>query len=383
MQIAAIDEDITQDGIKIPLSFISKDVLSKQYAMNTNASNTGGYPNMSLKTTVDNFYNNIPVNVRERIQTVYKSYLVDGTTKWTNMKIFIPSVREIRREKENSGVDYVNLFSSGSNRIGDAQTTIRVWTRTTPDTYNNAVHVIQSNNRQLTPLGADRCRVTNAYNVSIGFCLGLEPETITDSWDTIFANTNPSATYSIGDTKSISINGEKHLMQIVGFNTDDMTVGGKAKISWLMKDQLTVPHSMTVADTDENSWPATEMRSWLRDTILSTIDSSIRNYIVDVNKTYYDYTDKITKTSSDNIWLASAREIFGGTSYESSGCDYTTLFNTQASRIKKRSGDARDWWLRSKYFKYSGVFCIVRNNGSSSTFVADHALGVCIGFCTN
>ena len=149
-----------------------------------------------------------------------------------------------------------------------------------------------------------------------------------------------------------------------------------------MKDSLTNPHNMNETDTNANGWPATEMRTWLRDTILPTIDTSIRNHIVDVNKTYYDYTSRATKTSSDNIWLASAREIFGGTSYESSGPDYTTLFTDATSRIKKR-GSATYWCLRSAYSSNTTSFCGVKSVGNIDYNRASNFLSVVIGFCTN
>ena len=172
-------------------------------------------------------------------------------------------------------------------------------------------------------------------------------------------------------------------MQIVGFDTDNITSGGKAKISWLMRDLLNVTHRMKATYDNTNGWPATEMRTWLRDTILPTIDSSIRSHIVDIDKTYYDYTDKTTEISSDNIWLASAREIFGDTSYESSGVDYTTLFKDATSRIKKRSGSAQRYQLRPADSSYSNSFRDVQYNGNGGSYAAGSANGVCLGFCTN
>ena len=173
-------------------------------------------------------------------------------------------------------------------------------------------------------------------------------------------------------------------MQIVAFDADDMTNGGKAKISWLMKDLLTTTHRMNATSTNENGWPATEMRTWLRNTILPTIDSSIRSHIVDVNKTYYDYTDKTTETSSDNIWLASHREIFGSSAEdESSGVDYTSVYDSNNTRIKKRSGLPQSWWLRTASSDNATAFCRIHAQGYTSQIGATGSNAVCIGFCTN
>lgn len=175
-------------------------------------------------------------------------------------------------------------------------------------------------------------------------------------------------------------------MQIVGFSVDDKTSGGKAKISWLMRDLLTTRHRMNATATNANGWPATEMRAWLRNIILPTIDSSIRSHIVDVNKTYYDETDKTTETSSDNIWLASTREIlFDGTFLqESSGPNYTILFKDDTSRIKKRSGEADIYWLRSAYKSdNSGFHCVLATGGNSGRPAQLSPCGICVGFCTD
>ena len=171
-------------------------------------------------------------------------------------------------------------------------------------------------------------------------------------------------------------------MQIVGFDTDDKTSGGKAKISWLMKDLLSTGHAMNTTITNANGWPATEMRSWLRDTILPTIDSSIRSHIIEVNKTYYDRTDNTTETIADTIWIPSAREMYGTTSYEDSGINYTTLFGN-TTRKKKRGGVISFWWLRSAPQGGSSNFRVVNTDGSVYFNQSNFANGVCVGFCTD
>lgn len=384
MQIVAIDSDELASGGNAPLTFLAKELLLQTSKMNSTGTNANGYPATDvMKPLLDNtIYPLIPSNIKERIQRVNKTYY-DYTTKSTLTsveKIWIPSAREMfdGTSYESSGVMYTTIFKNNTTRIKNINgTATRYWLRSASSGSANNFRYMGSDG-YVSNYGA-----SVAGGVCLGFCLGLESETITDDWSTIFSNPNYATDYAIGDTKSITINGEPHLMQIVGFDTDDKTSGGKAKISWLMKDQLTTSHRMNASSTNADGWPATEMRTWLRDTILPTIDSSIRNHIVDVNKTYYDYTDRTTETSSDNIWLASAREIFGGTSYESSGPDYTTLFADATSRIKKRSGTAQYWWLRSAHSGYAIFFQTVGNGGDVKISDADNAGGVCVGFCTD
>lgn len=384
MQIVAIDGDELASGGYAPLTFLAKELLLQTSKMNSTNTNANGYPATGvMKPLLDNtIYPLLPNNIKERVQRVNKtSYNYTTTSTLTSIeKLWIPSAREIfgGTSYESSGVMYTTIFKNNTTRIKTRNGSATYWW------LRSALSGSADTFRRVSSYGnVSDYDASGAGGVCVGFCLGLEPETISDSWETILANENYATDYNIGDTKSITINGEPHLMQIVGFDTDDKTSGGKAKISWLMKDQLTTTHRMNASSTNADGWPATEMRTWLRNTILPTIDSSIRSHIVDVNKTYYDYTDSTTETSSDNIWLASAREIFGGTSYESSGPDYTTLFTNTTSRIKKRSGTAQYWWLRSARSGSADLFRRVYDSGSVGNNGASIAGGVCVGFCTD
>lgn len=383
MQIVGIDVDKpTKDSdVTIPLSFIAIELLNKY---KVSASEAWWGTNGCQKRLETYIWDLIPQNVRSRIIGAYKYY---GYNKQPvqyggTIKIWIPSVQEVIREKYstfNSPNPKYAVYSGNSENLikhVTGESTFSRWRlRDTVDTGNNSAAINES--------GVLVQRAYGDTGTCLGFCLGLEQEIITDSWETILSNPNYATDYSIGDTKSITINGEQHLMQIVAFDTDDKTAGGKAKISWLMKDLTNEKHRMNATATNENGWPATEMRSWLRETILPTIDSTIRSHIVDVDKTYYDYTTKSTLTSSDNVWLASAKEMFGGTSYESSGPDYTTLFKDNTSRIKKHSGAASYYSTRTANSNYADSFRSVSGSGNASNSNANTANWVCLGFCTD
>ena len=205
--------------------------------------------------------------------------------------------------------------------------------------------------------------------------------TIQDSWSEILAaeeDGSYSTKYALGDTKQINVNGVDCLAQIVGFDKDTLTAGGTAKISWVLKDILTT-HNMNSSNEAKNGWKATAMRTWLRETILSTMSSELQAAIKEVDKTFYDVTSTSTKTVSDTLWIPSAREILGGTSYEDSGCVYTEFFNSASARIKKKNGSASNWWLRSAY---NGSFRYVNNGGERNLGSASTTNGVVLGFCT-
>lgn len=208
--------------------------------------------------------------------------------------------------------------------------------------------------------------------------------TITDSWAEIVAAIGDgtySSKYNVGDTKAISINGVDDYMVLIAKDTDVLADGsGNAKTTWLSKG-LFATHNMNTQSTNANGWAQSEMRTWLRETILPTLDSAIRSGIKEVTKTYYDKTTSSTLSVSDTVWIPSAREMFGGTSYEDSGCDYTSLFNSGLARIKyNTSGTAYYWWLRSAHSSSDTYFRYVNSDGSVGGSSASNTYGVALGF---
>lgn len=209
----------------------------------------------------------------------------------------------------------------------------------------------------------------------------LQDETISDSWSTIFANEDNGTyktVYSLGDIKYMYRNGTPMPMQIVAFDEDT------SKISWVCKSILDT-RGMNPISVVTDGWVGSDMRAWLRETIYPMIDSTIRNRIVAVNKTYRDYTSGHigTYTVSDTVWIPSYHEVFGDTTTaEDSGTVYTDVFTDATSRIKKLglNGSANNWWLRSVNSLTN--FRLVGSNGSASSSNANNAYGVVLGFCT-
>lgn len=202
---------------------------------------------------------------------------------------------------------------------------------------------------------------------------------ITDTWAEIFAAEEDGTyftKYHIGDTKVMEIGTSQITMQIVAMNGDDLADdSGKAKITWLTKT-IYAKHNMNDVRTD--SWPATAMRTYLRDTVLPLLPEAVRNNIKEVKKTYKDYTNG-QQTSNDTIWIPSAWEV-GFTGYETSGVKYNGLFFDNTSRIKQYNGSAYDWWLRSA--TSSANFRDVLKDGSGGNPSASYSAGVVFGFCT-
>lgn len=212
--------------------------------------------------------------------------------------------------------------------------------------------------------------------------------TITDSWLEIIAAENNATyltKYALGDTKKITIDGADYYAVIIAFDKDDKADGtGKAHITWLLASTLST-HRMAATGSTAGGWPATEMRDYLVNTVLPTID--MKDYIVSVEKTYTDYVDSAltTSTCNESIWLLSTREALGAdfTGAESTGAEYyTDWFSSNTGLRRGRyddDGSNSQYYLRSA--ADSRTYRVVYSGGVT-TSTATSAKGVVFGFCT-
>lgn len=391
MQLVAVDEDVTPNGDAIPLTFIGKELLNTSHRMNATNTNADGWAATGMRTYLKNTIKPlIPSNIIKRIWTVNKTYWnrTSRSTLISEDKLWIPSYREMlgSTRYETTGPLYTVVYKDNDSRKkhkANSTNNNYYWLRTAQN-LNGSSDINKSFSVIDLTGDSSRYSATSTYGVCLGFCLGYEQQTIEDDWSTILSQSNPSSKYSLGDTKSLSINGTNHLMQIVAFNSDEMTAGGTAKITWVEKDLFTT-HRMNPTNINANDWAKTQMRSWLRETILPTIPEIVKNKIVEVNKTYYDKTTSSTLTQVDTIWIPSAREIFGGTDYEDSGAIYSSIYKNAISRKKHLSNSTSSniYWLRSAYPSGSYHFRGVYGDGQIDYYNTTNVLGVCVAFCTN
>ena len=215
--------------------------------------------------------------------------------------------------------------------------------------------------------------------------LAFQNETITDSWSEILAAEEAgtySTKYSVGDVKYIDVGGTKLPMQIVAFDTDDLAAGGKAKITWLSLCTLDKYRMNPTADSS-GGWAECTLRGWLRENIYPKIESTVRSAIQPVTKTYLNKSPSSeTLSVTDTVWIPSGKEMFGGSSYESSGCDYTSFFTTSTAKKKKSGqvGSFTRYWLRSA--NNSTGFRGISTSGSLDNAGATSPDGIVLGFCT-
>lgn len=219
--------------------------------------------------------------------------------------------------------------------------------------------------------------------------------TITDSWETIVENCNNGNTsqYNVGDTRTVFVNGEYVLMQLVGKDVDTLAdgSGNKAATTWIAKQTLEESRAMSNGDYD--NWDNCSMRTWLRSTLFNSLPETLQDNIKEVDKTYLAYTVESstsvsvrTKTCADTIWIPSMYECkYPGSNYsdiESYGVTYMGVYTTYGSLSKTRNNSTNsvNWWTRTRK-SHSGYWKTILNNGMPSDTYRTQSLYVTIGFC--
>ena len=203
--------------------------------------------------------------------------------------------------------------------------------------------------------------------------------------------------FAVGDEKDITLtDGEVLTVVVLGFNHDDLTSGGKAKMSIGMKHLTKTRAKMNNSGTNVGGWEASAMRTTLND-YYNKLPDDLKTVIKAVNKdTSAGSQSRDIVTTSDKIWLFSVAEIWSITGidnvshsnftaenkevYKSEGSQYEYYKNLIGDQIaintcqaikRKRSngtGDLDNWCLRSPYVNDSYRFISVSFSGSISSY---------------
>lgn len=217
----------------------------------------------------------------------------------------------------------------------------------------------------------------------------LSPTLANNTWAQIAAASEAgvaASTWSVGDTKNITVGGETLTVEIVGFNHDDLASGGKAGITFGLKNLMANTRQMNSSNTNAGGFTGSDMYDWLQGTLLNSLPSDLRAVLKSVNKkTSAGSQSSTINTNAMKIFLFSEIEIFGSVTYSKSGeGSQYSRFATASSRIKylsNGSGSANNWWERSPYGNSSSAFCNVNSGGTASLDSAHTSRGVCFGFC--
>lgn len=206
-----------------------------------------------------------------------------------------------------------------------------------------------------------------------------------NSWEKIIAacqSGNVPDSWSVGDSKMMTINGADYQIDIIGKKHDDYSDGsGKAPLTFQLHDCYGTKYAMNKSNTNAGGWESCAMRTTHLPAILALMPTEVQNGIREVNKpTSAGSKSSTITTSSDKLFLLSEIEIFGSNTYSKAGeGSKYAYYSAGNSKVKNFSGSVDLWWERSP--ASSIYFCGVTSSGSSYYYNAPRSYGVAFGFC--
>ncbi len=225
----------------------------------------------------------------------------------------------------------------------------------------------------------------------------------TDSWATIqkaVQNNNTSA-YNVGDTKSVTINGNNYMVRIanktIGEHCGDNDTEYSQTACGFVVEFADIITKMKMRDTATNvgGYPATLVYDYLKNTLYGQLPSDLQAAIKPTRViSGHGSNDSTNFTTTDKLYLLSSEEVYGiddgqyhfydtayGTShqleyYSNNGVTYST--NSWSGRnldktVKQYNSSNTWWWLRSANSNGSSSFRDVdygdlNNNDASKTY---------------
>ena len=254
-----------------------------------------------------------------------------------------------------------------------------------------------------------------------------------NSWAVIKAvsDAGQGANYwSVGATKSVTINGKVGATTISSLKVDAFIIGfnhnsgkeGSNRIHFLLgkisgkfvglvdssygsTTSTSGAFTMNTSNTNSGGWGSSQMRSKVlgsassptsptANTLMAALPSDLRA----VMKSCTKYTDNKgggntasnVSSTTDYLFLLSEYEVFATHQYCNDAepnyqaqYDYFKAGNSKVANKHSATGTAAVWWLRSPYYNYihnNYSFCAVSSSGSLDYYYANYAYGVVPGF---
>ena len=201
----------------------------------------------------------------------------------------------------------------------------------------------------------------------------------TDSWETIqkAVQTGNTGVYNVGDTKTIELtNFGTHTLRIAN-NTECTTETSETACGFVIEFADCISETiMNSTNTNVGSWKASTMRTYLNNTIYSSLPSDLQNVIVSTKViTGHGSAETTNSETQDKLYLLSAKEVWGTAqddtvNTETRQLDYYknqgVTATSYAAAIKKYNGSAIFWYLRSPYSGNDSAFIRVGSLGNWS-----------------
>lgn len=197
----------------------------------------------------------------------------------------------------------------------------------------------------------------------------------------------------VGTTKTITLKNGKTMTLRLANATNDMyqLSDGSGTTGLVMEfvDLWADAKYMNSSSNNTGGWNSSYMRQTVMPLILAQLPDDLAAVLATVNiKGCYSGNSGTINTSADKLFLPAEREIFASRKYGRTEewnilqrWQWYAQHDTNANRIKKRSGSASWWWLRSPCSGYATNFVDVASSGAVDWSSADISGGVAPGFC--
>ena len=225
----------------------------------------------------------------------------------------------------------------------------------------------------------------------------------TDSWPTIInaVKNNNIGKYNVGDTKTIDMGTYgTHILRVANTSTpSECSRAGFSQTACgfvLEFADIITTHKMNDTRTNVGGWPASSMRTFVKNDIYNVIPSEIKNAIIDTTVVSgHGSEDSSNFTSTDKLYLLAPGEVWSdwktssGASYDTAKdltrtLDYYTSIGVTTSNlsgaIKKNGTSVAWWWLRVASSSSNHSFYPVTNTGDWYDAAVTNTLGVAPAF---
>lgn len=186
-----------------------------------------------------------------------------------------------------------------------------------------------------------------------------------NTWEQIIAACQGGSvpdTWSVGDSKTMTIDGADYLVDIIGKSHDTYAAGGIAPLTLQLHDCLNTKY---------------EWRGIWDNLLLTKLPEIIQSAVKPVSKTMNN------ESVSPKLFSLTEVEVFGLNKFTpyAEGTQYA-YYAAGNSKIKTVGGDASDWQLSSQMHSGSVVnYCAVSKSGALSLHGIYSTSGVAYAFC--
>lgn len=197
------------------------------------------------------------------------------------------------------------------------------------------------------------------------------PKNFTDAtWEQIITacqRRNVPASWLVGDSKPMTIDGNDYQIDIIGKNHDVYADGsGTAPLTLQLHDCVS-GKSMNGIGTNGVGWDGSNMRLTLLPALFATMPDIVQASIKKVTKlTSAGNKSATIEATEDALFFLSEIEVFGLLTYSFAGegaqYEYYVAGNTTKKPLLGTS--AANWWLRSPRATNASDFCAVLKNGT-------------------